>query len=109
MTLRRRLSRGWQRIVYTLYWLLGGYGVRPSRPFSAMVFTVAIVSFLYSYFDLLMLKDPHDVPLGRYEAAIEHILRNATSIFGESEYTPRGLAWLFLDFGSKSILLILLA
>jgi uncharacterized protein YjbI with pentapeptide repeats len=109
MTLRRRLSRGWQRIVYTLYWLLGGYGVRPSRPFSAMVFTVAIVSFLYSYFDLLMLKDPHDVPLGRYEAAIEHILRNATSIFGESEYTPRGLAGLFLDFGSKAILLILLA
>jgi uncharacterized protein YjbI with pentapeptide repeats len=108
MTIRRQNANGMKRLVFNLYWLLGGYGVRPSRPVVAFVVGWWLIAVGFVQLHLLIDPTTPSVSPG-YASTFRHLLRTATTIFGSSEFQPQGLSGVLLDLAARVLLPTLLA
>jgi uncharacterized protein YjbI with pentapeptide repeats len=109
MTLRRQNSRGWRRGIFILYWILGGYGVRPSRPLISFAVAAWSIAVGLVQFQLLASSSPAQVGRFGYTDAFNYLLHTSISVLGTSEFQPRGFSGLFLDLLARLLLPTLLA
>src|SRR5712691_2510790 len=108
MTIRRESAHGWRRVVLTLYWALGGYGVRPSRPVLAFILTSWLLATAFVRFNVLTVRGAVGADQIGYIAAFDHLFLTSTSFLGSSGTQASGFVGLALDALARLILPTLL-
>jgi len=110
-TVRRRYSGGWQRLVLTLYWIFGGYGVRPSRPLTTLAILLAVLPGVFTNFHLLTDSNGPGA-LGNanidYVDSLRHVVRSSTSVLGTSEFHPVSIWGIVLESAARVLVPLLL-
>jgi uncharacterized protein YjbI with pentapeptide repeats len=109
MTARRQNARGWKRVVFVLYWILGGYGVRPSRPLAAFILISGLLATGFVQLHLLINSSTASAAHVGYTAALDHLLLTSTTVIGASVFQPRDFVGLLLDLLARLLLPTLLA
>jgi len=109
MTIRRQDAAGWRRAILVLYWILGGYGVRPSRPLVSLVLIAWLLATGFVQLQLLTGPVPTLVDQVGYVGAFNYLLRTSVSLLGTSGLQPRGFGGLLLDVLARILLPTLLA
>jgi uncharacterized protein YjbI with pentapeptide repeats len=109
MTIRRQNAVGWRRGILLLYWILGGYGVRPSRPLISFGLFAWLIASGFVQLNLLISPgSASDYRIG-YVGAFNYLLHTSISLLGNSGLQPREFVGLILDLLARLLLPTLLA